>query len=327
MGARWTLIASGERKTDGNPHAKTSDEAVSAARDRVDALANVFFEFVATHRGVSAESVRALEARVVHGKDAVSIGLADEVSSLDQMLASVASQAPDKGIEGPMDEEKMRASLKAVLEDEKSDEKAKARARRMLAAMDEDAEAEEEAKKAKAEEEQAKKAKAEADKAEEEARAAAAAKAQEEEDAKATALRAMRELHAFRVEREAEKEAAERKELLASRPDFDEKTAAFLSKLPIAQVRDAVRDFPRGPARSPSLSAATAVVPSTRGASHGSPEASAEAHELDIQMGLARATQAIRHDGTRLVLGVMTPAEAKAYQAEKEKAQSGQSAR
>jgi hypothetical protein len=36
------------------------------------------------------------------------------------------------------------------------------------------------------------------------------------------------------------------------------------------------------------------------------------ARELDIRMGLAPRATAIRHEGTRMILGVMTPAEARA---------------
>lgn len=329
MGIRYTLVASGARKTDGNPHAETSEDAVKASKARVDTLAEVFFDFVATSREIDASKPRALEASVVHGVEAKSLGLADEVGSFNQMLASLASSNRPAAAESEeaMDDEKMRASLQAVIDDEKSDEKAKAKARRMLAAMDESGDEDEKAKAAKAqsdEDEKAKAAKAESDKKDEEARAAAAAaaaKAETDEDAKATALRALGEAHALRAERAAEKEALERKDLLASRPDFAPDVVAFLAKASIEQVRDAVKNFKRGPARAVQAGAAAVTPVATRGATQGDPtDVSDDARALDVEMGLSRATQAIRHDGNRLFLGVMTPADAKAYETEKQKA-------
>lgn len=330
MGLRFTLVASGARKTDGNPHAETSVEAVKASKARVDTLAEVFFDFVAQARGVDEGKVRALEAGVVHGVDAEKLGLANAVGSFDQLLASVASASENRpaaaaGNEEAMNEdEKARAALKAIIDDEKSDEKAKARAKRALAAMDEsDAEDDEKAKAARAQAEEdekakaAKAAKADADQKDEEARAAAtAAKAEGEEDAKATALRAVREIHTLRAERAAEKEALERKELLATRPDFAPDVVAFLGKASIEQVRDAVKSFPRVPTRAPFANpfAAATTPAATRGEGQVDAPGSAPNHELDVKMGLARASSAIVHDGNALKLGVMTRAESIALQ-------------
>lgn len=329
MGLRYTLVASGARKTDGNPHAETSEEAVRAAEARVEALAEIFFDFVATSRArADASKARSLEASVVHGVTAEKLGLADAVGSFDQMLASIASAdsrpATADNSEGAMDEEKMRASLQATIDDEKSDEKAKAKARRMLAAMDESGDDEDEkAKAAKAqadEDEKAKAAKAESDKKDEEARAAAAAAAAKaqggDEDAKAIAFRALGEAHALRAERAAEKEALERQQLLASRPDFATDIVDFLAKASIEQVRDAVKNFKRGPVRASAGAAALAgaVTPAATRGEGQVDGATAPDHELDVKLGLARATSAIKHDGNALKLGVMTRAESIAFQ-------------
>src|SRR5690606_8379409 len=70
FGLKFTLVASGARKTDGAPEVPTSDEAIAEAQRHVNELAEMFFALVAEHRGVSADEVRALEAGIVHGAEA-----------------------------------------------------------------------------------------------------------------------------------------------------------------------------------------------------------------------------------------------------------------
>lgn len=328
FGLKHRLVTSGARKGDGNPIVPISDEAVAAVQQRVDELAGVFFAHVADRRGIGADEVAALQAALATGAEAVRLGLADEVQTFDELLASLASgetnQPAAAGKEDSMSDkqEEARKALQAVVDDEDADDKAKARARKALKAMDEDEteskaegdDKDESAKKAKAEEDdekppESKKAKAEDDKDEPESKKAKAE--DDEDDAQAMAMSALREVHELRAERAAEKEALERKELLASRPDFDDKTLAFLQKLPLAQVKDAVETFPRGPVRIPNnAAAATAQVGATRGADQGGGLPTDEARELDYRMGLADRPAAIRMDGTRQILPVMTRAQA-----------------
>src|SRR5690606_29255409 len=134
FGLKFTLVASGKRKTDGAPEVPTSDEAIAEAQRQVNELAEMFFALVAEHRGVSADEVRALEAGIVHGAEAKRRGLIDEVTTLDALLASIGAANEDDMNE----EEKARKALQAILDDEDADEKSKARARKALAAMDDD---------------------------------------------------------------------------------------------------------------------------------------------------------------------------------------------
>ena len=337
FGLKHRLVTSGARKADGNPIVPISDEAVAAVQQRVDELAGVFFAHVAERRSMAADDLAALEAALATGAEAVRLGLADEVMTFDDLLASIASgemqpAASGKGDPAMDNDEQARKALQAIIEDEDADDKAKARARRALKAMDEDddksdakkAEDDKEPeskKKAKAEDDdekalESKKAKAEDDKGEPESKKKAKAE-DDDEDAKAVAMSTMRELHALRAEMAAEKETAERKELLASRPDFDEKTLAFLEKLPLAQVKDAVETFPRGPVRNlRNAAAATAQVGATRGDGQGGhadrlpPD---EARKLDEQMGLHRARAAVEHSGTTMSLRTLSKADARAY--------------
>ena len=92
------LIASGARKTDGNPHTPISDEAVAAERARVDASARDFFRLVAGARGMKASVVEGLEAGLFMGSQAYAIGLADIVCSLDDLcsyMSEIQTQLDD----------------------------------------------------------------------------------------------------------------------------------------------------------------------------------------------------------------------------------------
>jgi signal peptide peptidase SppA len=97
-GYRFAFISSGERKTDGQPHVALTDAAVKATQARVDELAEVFFKHVSAERGLSVESIRALQAGLLTGASAKSIGLVDAVGSLDQLIARLAN---NESISGP----------------------------------------------------------------------------------------------------------------------------------------------------------------------------------------------------------------------------------
>jgi ClpP class serine protease len=132
------LIASGARKADGDPRGPITEGAVEAAQERVDALADLFFEWVAEARGMTPDAVRSLEAGIVVGRAALAAGLADGIGSLGEALAMVAgagvpAAAGDEV--GMTDEEKARAALQAIVDGD-GDDKSKARARAALAAMD-----------------------------------------------------------------------------------------------------------------------------------------------------------------------------------------------
>ena len=88
LGVKVSIIASGARKADYWPEQVTTAEAEAAAQQRIDELAEQFFELVADHRPVlSVDAVRALEASLFVGGTAVELGLADEVGTLATAIA------------------------------------------------------------------------------------------------------------------------------------------------------------------------------------------------------------------------------------------------
>jgi signal peptide peptidase SppA len=134
MGLKVELVASGARKTDGNPHAEITDDARRLAKERVDALAGMFFALVAEHRpGLTPDALRALEAGVLLGTDAKKAGLVDEVATFEALLARLASGEEETEMASYDD---ALATLRQIAENDE-DENAE-NAKKMLAALEED---------------------------------------------------------------------------------------------------------------------------------------------------------------------------------------------
>lgn len=327
FGVRFELIASGARKTDGNPHSPITDEAKFAARERVGDLADLFFGLVAESRaGATPDALRGLEAGLVVGAKAVGLKLADEVKTLPELIASIAgSTTEEREMPDPKKPQSIAASaeyddaIAKLRKAAESDDDEGKKAKKMLAVLEgDDDKSGDGGGDASAEggddsggddsSDDKNKSKAEGG----------------DDDPKAMALAALREAHALRAERAAEKEDAERKELLASRPDFGPDVVKFLSKASIEQVREAVKTFPRGPAQPKNpLAATAATLPVTRGEGQGDASgptrASEHAERLDVQMGLARKREPVVHDGSRMTLRTMTRDEARSYAADRAK--------
>lgn len=85
-GRKLHIIKSGARKADGHPLTVMGKEELAATQAKIDALADVFAGAVAERRGMSAADVRALEADVFIGADAVAKGLADRVGNLSSAV-------------------------------------------------------------------------------------------------------------------------------------------------------------------------------------------------------------------------------------------------
>jgi len=88
-GVRYTAVFAGERKNDLNPHEPISDAARAVLQAEVDRVYDLFVETVARHRGLDADAVRATEAGLFFGPDAVAAGLADAVGCFDDALAQL----------------------------------------------------------------------------------------------------------------------------------------------------------------------------------------------------------------------------------------------
>ena len=91
QGYRYTPITAGDHKNDFSPHEKLGPEAHARLQAEVDRLYAMFVDHVAVMRRLDTDAVRATEAGIYFGMDAVSAGLADAVGSLDAVLAEFSS--------------------------------------------------------------------------------------------------------------------------------------------------------------------------------------------------------------------------------------------
>ncbi len=93
-GHRYTWIAAGARKLDGNPHAPLTDEAAGVIQAEVMRLYGLFTETVAANRKAAGMTVaRAVktEAGLFFGEDAIRAGLADEIGGLAEAIRLAAT--------------------------------------------------------------------------------------------------------------------------------------------------------------------------------------------------------------------------------------------
>lgn len=90
-GVRYTTVFAGARKNDLNPHEPISDEAHAFLKSEVDRIYGLFVDTVASHRSLTGDAVRATEAGVFFGNDAVTAGLADAVGTFDDLLSELTA--------------------------------------------------------------------------------------------------------------------------------------------------------------------------------------------------------------------------------------------
>ena len=86
-GYRFTAITAGAHKNDYSPHEPLSDAARTELQGEVDRLYTLFTDHVAAMRGLDIGAVRATEAGLFFGSQAVAQGLADGVQTLETTLS------------------------------------------------------------------------------------------------------------------------------------------------------------------------------------------------------------------------------------------------
>lgn len=88
-GVKVRIIKSGARKSDGSPYEATTRDAEDAYQALIDGLAGLFFAHVGASRPKAggADAIAALEAGVFLVAEGVSLGLVDEVGTLDSAAA------------------------------------------------------------------------------------------------------------------------------------------------------------------------------------------------------------------------------------------------
>jgi len=89
-GLHYTAVFAGGHKNDLSPHEPLSPQAAGTLQSEVDRLYGIFTTQVAAMRQLDVDAVRATEAAVYFGENAVAVGLADAVLPFDQVLAEFA---------------------------------------------------------------------------------------------------------------------------------------------------------------------------------------------------------------------------------------------
>ncbi len=89
LGVKTTLISAGRFKVEGNPFEPLTEEAREAIQARVDEHYEVFVDAVARGRDVAASAVRGGfgEGRTVGAREAVALGMADRIGTMDEEVA------------------------------------------------------------------------------------------------------------------------------------------------------------------------------------------------------------------------------------------------
>lgn len=100
QGVGVTVISAGAYKAEASPYAPLTDEARAAIQERVDQYYAMFTATVAKGRGVRAADVRAGfgEGRIVGAAQAVELGMADGVKTLDQVLTEMTAGRKRRGM-------------------------------------------------------------------------------------------------------------------------------------------------------------------------------------------------------------------------------------
>ena len=314
-GVGFALVVSGKRKADGHPHASLTTPELEAMQAQCDALAELFYELVASLRsGVSTDAVRALEADVFHGPRAVEVGLANSVASWDQLLAMLAkgsTMADDNGNENE-EREPPSSSQKDV-------DEARSALERAAADGDEKAQAALDVLNGEDDEEDDEEDDDEEDDGDKPDEPAASSGASSVSAASAANLAKLVEAQGKRLDKlEKEKASLALKALLASRPDLGKSLAAHLATMPYADAKAIVDKMPVAAPTDKTTKAATAVVAPTRGATQTDPTTappsagkSADEIAFDKAFGAADEGTGILRRGTSLIFDAAGAARAR----------------
>lgn len=114
-GVTISLISAGKYKTESSPYGPLGEEARAAIQARVNEYYDMFVKAVALGRGVKAQDVRQGfgEGRVVGAREAVKLGMADRIATLDETIARLSRGRAPTGptAEADLDLRRRRARL------------------------------------------------------------------------------------------------------------------------------------------------------------------------------------------------------------------------
>ena len=85
-GVSVTYIYAGAQKIDGHQFAALPADVKTKFQTEIDGLYTLFVDTVAAYRGLDVAAIRAQEAGIYRGQDAIQAGLADRIATPDQLL-------------------------------------------------------------------------------------------------------------------------------------------------------------------------------------------------------------------------------------------------
>lgn len=114
-GIAVTTFFRGARKNDLAPEAPLSEDAIAVVDQRMDLYYGLFADAVTEYRGLKPEDVRATEAGLYYGADAVKAGLADRVEPQQQAINRIAAEvAASRSKSTPAPRRRMAAQALAM---------------------------------------------------------------------------------------------------------------------------------------------------------------------------------------------------------------------
>ena len=117
QGYKVTFIYAGQHKKDGNSFEPLPESVKERIQKRIDGLYSVFTSTVARNRNLDEQSVRATEALTYSDPEAISVGLADSVGSLDDAVAAFAADlSANEGDEQMSDNKDQAAANQAAID-------------------------------------------------------------------------------------------------------------------------------------------------------------------------------------------------------------------
>lgn len=94
QGRKTTIVKAGPYKAEANPFEPLSDDAKAELQRKVDGYYSMFVEAVADGRGVAVDTVKEKfgGGRMLFARDAVRVGMADSVGTLDEVLSALEAE-------------------------------------------------------------------------------------------------------------------------------------------------------------------------------------------------------------------------------------------
>lgn len=116
-GRKLTLIKEGKYKVEGNPYEPLSEEARAAIQASVRDVYDVFVKAVARNRGKTVDEVRNGfgEGRAVNARQAVQMGMADRIGTLDETVKQLQRRIYRLTTEQKQQAEALRTTVNQIL--------------------------------------------------------------------------------------------------------------------------------------------------------------------------------------------------------------------